>query len=77
MRKNYSALWREISVLIRCAGFVFPCSPFPSLALEERLSAAAGAARITTVKDYLHMVFLTRKRKGSAKALLFDVRFNQ
>jgi len=32
--------------------------------LEERLTAAAvGAARITKVKDYLHMVFLTRKRE--------------
>lgn len=33
--------------------------------LEERLTAAAaaGAARITKVKDYLHMAFLTRKRE--------------
>jgi len=32
--------------------------------LEEGLTAApAGAARITKVKDYLHMVFLTRKRE--------------
>ena len=46
--------------------FILLATPLScSHALEERLTAAAaaGAARITKVKDYLHMVFLTRKRE--------------
>lgn len=43
------------------------CSLVSFSCLEEGLTAAAaaaaGAARITKVKDYLHMVFLTRKRE--------------
>lgn len=66
-------------------GFALPCWLLPRLApvlLEEGLpaaaaGAAAGAARITKVKDYLHMVFLTGEKSGSVAGLLSDVRFNQ
>lgn len=50
-------------------GLFYPagCSLVLLSCLEEGLTAAAaaaaGAARITKVKDYLHMVFLTRKRE--------------
>lgn len=38
-----------------------PC--FWKKGLAEGSKQAVGAARITKVKDYLHMVFLTRKRE--------------
>lgn len=57
----------SFAVLSSVLGLFYPAGY--SLALlscsGERLTAAAaaGAARITKVKDYLHMVFLTRKRE--------------
>lgn len=48
-----------------CAGFVLSLRLSLTLGWKgwAAVAAAVGAARITKVKDYLHTVFLTRKRE--------------